>query len=80
LSIEFELTDGWGIATKHAHLVRHPTGRRHLMSSAAKQIVGEAAAKRLSGSRPGPVAALLAAVIVGAAAAVATYRLLRSGS
>ena len=50
------------------------------MSSAAKRTVGEATAKRLSGSRPGPVAAFVAAIIVGAAVAVATYRLLRSGS
>ncbi len=49
------------------------------MSSAART-VGKAAAKRLSGSRPGPVASFVAAVTVGAASAVATYRLLRSGS
>ena len=79
-STEFELTDGWGRPSKHAQPVRHPIGRLHLMSSTAKRIVGEAAAKRLSGSRPGPIAALLAAVIVGIAAAAATYRLLRSGN
>jgi hypothetical protein len=77
---EFEFTDGWGRSSKHAHPVRHPIGRLHLMSSTAKRIVGEATAKRLSGSRPGPIAALLAAIIVGVAAAAATYRLLRSGN
>lgn len=49
------------------------------MPSAATRTVGKAAAKRLSGSSPGPMAAFVTAVIVGAAAAAATYKLLRSG-
>lgn len=37
-------------------------------------------AERLTGSKPGMLRALLTAIIVGIAAAVATYKLLRSGS
>ena len=37
-----------------------------------------AVAKRLSGDKPSPVTAALAAVVAGAAAAVVTYRVLRS--
>jgi hypothetical protein len=48
------------------------------MPSAART-VGKAAVQRLSGSKPGPVTAFIAAVIVGAAAGAATYRALRSG-
>jgi hypothetical protein len=40
----------------------------------------KAIGERLSGSSPGALRALLAATIVGIAAAVATYKLLRSGS
>jgi hypothetical protein len=36
--------------------------------------------QRLTGSSPGVLRALLTAIIVGIAAAVATYKLLRSGS
>lgn len=49
------------------------------MTSAPTRTVGKAAAERLSGSRPGPMVAFVSAVIVGVAAATATYRLLRSG-
>lgn len=49
------------------------------MSSGATRKVGKAAAQRLSGSKPGPLSAFIAAAIVGVAAAAATYRLLRSG-
>lgn len=42
--------------------------------------VGKAASERLSGEGPGRVRAAAAAVVMGAATAVATYRLLRSGS
>lgn len=49
------------------------------MPSAPARTVGKAAVQRLSGSRPGPVGAFIAAVIVGVAAATATYRVLRSG-
>jgi hypothetical protein len=47
--------------------------------SAATRTVGKAAGQRLSGSRPGPMAAFIAAAIVGVGAGVATYKLLRSG-
>jgi hypothetical protein len=40
----------------------------------------KAIGERLSGSKPGVLRALVAAVTVGATAAVLTYRLLRSGS
>jgi hypothetical protein len=36
-----------------------------------------AVAKRMAGDRPSPVAAVLVAVAVGAAAAVLTYRVMR---
>jgi uncharacterized protein YaaW (UPF0174 family) len=49
------------------------------MSSAATRTVGKAAVQRLSGSKPGPVGAFIAAAVVGIAAAAATYRVLRSG-
>jgi hypothetical protein len=41
-------------------------------------VVEEAAAERLSGGRPGRWRAILAAIAVGAAAAMLVYRLLRS--
>jgi hypothetical protein len=50
------------------------------MPSKATRTVGKAAVKRLSGSRPGPVGSFIAAAIVGAAAGMAAYRALRSGS
>jgi hypothetical protein len=37
-----------------------------------------ALAKRMSGDRPSPVQAALAALVAGAAAAVLTYRVMRS--
>ena len=40
----------------------------------------KALGERLSGSKPGVLRALVAAVTVGFTAAVLTYRLLRSGS
>lgn len=50
------------------------------MASVAKQTVGKAVAKRVTGSKPGPLSAFAAAVVVGVGAAVVTYRALRSGS
>jgi hypothetical protein len=41
-------------------------------------VVGEAAAERLSGERPGRWRAIAAAIVAGAATAVLVYRLLRS--
>ena len=41
--------------------------------------VFKAIGERLSGSRPGMLRSLVVAATVGVAAAVATYRLLRSG-
>jgi hypothetical protein len=49
------------------------------MASAATRTVGKAAVKRLSGSEPGAFRSLMAAAIVGVAAAALTYRGLRSG-
>jgi hypothetical protein len=40
----------------------------------------KAIGERLSGSKPGVLRALVAAITVGVTAAVLTYRLLRSGS
>lgn len=48
--------------------------------SKATNAVGKAAAKRISGDRPGVVQALVAATVVGVAAGALTYRMLRSGS
>jgi hypothetical protein len=42
--------------------------------------VGKAATERLTGIGPGRMRATAAATVVGVASAVATYRLLRSGS
>jgi hypothetical protein len=39
----------------------------------------KAIGERLAGSRPGALRALLVSIIAGFAAAIATYRLLRSG-
>jgi hypothetical protein len=50
------------------------------MASAATKTVGKAAAKRVTGSGPGPLGAMAAAAIVGVGAAVLTYRALRSGN
>jgi hypothetical protein len=49
------------------------------MASAAKRMVGKTVAKRVTGSRPSPLAAFAVAVVVGVAAGVAAYRVLRSG-
>jgi hypothetical protein len=42
-------------------------------------VVEEAVEERLKGGRPGWLRAVIAAVVIGAAAAVVAYRLLRSG-
>ena len=46
--------------------------------SAGVRTVGKAIGERVSGGRPGPMRAFGAAAIVGAVAAVATYKALRS--
>lgn len=46
----------------------------------AKGAVTEALSQRIRGVGPGRLRALLAAAVIGTAAAVATYKLLRSGS
>ena len=43
------------------------------------KLVGKAAMERVVGDGPGPVRALIAATVTGAATAVVTYRLLRGG-
>ena len=48
--------------------------------SKGTSIIGKAAAKRLSGDRPGVLQAVGAAAVVGFATAALTYRALRSGS
>lgn len=68
-----------GVTQSDASDPTRETKRLHLMPSAATRKVGEAAVQRLSGSRPGPVGAFIAAAIVGVAAATVTYRALRSG-
>lgn len=50
------------------------------MSTQTTRIVGKAAKERISGGKPGPLRAMVAATIIGVGAAVLTYRLLRSGS
>ena len=49
------------------------------MASTAKRTVGKAVVQRASGTRPGTLTALAAAVVIGVGAGVAAYRLLRSG-
>jgi hypothetical protein len=49
------------------------------MSSKPTRIVGKAAKERISGGKPGPLRAMVAAAVIGVGAAVLTYRLLRSG-
>jgi hypothetical protein len=49
------------------------------MKGAALRSVWKAISARLTGGRPGAPRAFIAAVVVGLAAAVITYRLLRSG-
>jgi hypothetical protein len=48
------------------------------MSTSAIRTVGKAAAERAMGFGPGRVRAFAAAMVTGTAAAVLTYRLLRS--
>ena len=51
-----------------------------IMGSAVKNTLGKAVLERVSpGSKPGALRAMAAAAIVGIGAAVATYKLLRSG-
>ncbi len=45
--------------------------------SAAVRTVGKAVGERVSGGSPGALRAFAAATVVGAAAAVATYKVLR---
>ena len=49
------------------------------MGSAVKRMVGKTVGKRVSGSKPGALRSLAVAAMVGVAAAVLTYRALRSG-
>jgi hypothetical protein len=49
------------------------------MKGAALRSIWKAIRERLSGGRPGGLRAFFVAVVIGVAAAVATYRLLRSG-
>jgi hypothetical protein len=46
---------------------------------ASMNVLTKAIRERLSGAKPGVLRAVLAAISVGLAAAVLTYRLLRSG-
>jgi hypothetical protein len=50
------------------------------MTSSLLQNVAKAAGERVAGVGPGPVRAFVAAAITGTAAAVVTYKALRSGS
>jgi len=49
------------------------------MSSSILRTVGKALGERISGAKPGVLRALLVAFLVGVAAAILTYRLLRAG-
>ena len=49
------------------------------MKGAALRSIWKAIRDRLSGNRPGALRAFIVAVVVGLAAAIITYRLLRSG-
>jgi hypothetical protein len=49
------------------------------MNSPGLETVKKAVAQRAAGDRPGPLRAFGAAVVVGVAAGVLTYRMLRSG-
>jgi hypothetical protein len=49
------------------------------MKGAALRSIWKAIRDRLSGNRPGALRAFIVAVVVGFAAAIITYRLLRSG-
>jgi hypothetical protein len=50
------------------------------VTAAAAEVTTDAVAERAAGGSPGRLRSALAAATVGAAAAVLTYRLLRSGS
>jgi len=50
------------------------------MKEAAVKTAGKAASERLTGDGPGAMRALVVSAIAGAATAVLTYRLLRSGN
>jgi hypothetical protein len=50
------------------------------VTAAAAEVTADAVAERATGGHPGRLRSVLAAVSVGAAAAVLTYRFLRSGS
>jgi hypothetical protein len=54
------------------------TARRRGKALHVMSVVGEAAAERLSGERPGRWRAIVAAIVAGAAVALLVYRLLRS--
>lgn len=49
------------------------------MTNPLIRTLGKAAGERVTGVGPGPVRAFVAAAITGAAAAVLTYKALRSG-
>jgi hypothetical protein len=49
------------------------------MTSSAARATGKAFGKRVSGQKPGPIRAIVAATVVGVGVAILTYRLLRSG-
>jgi hypothetical protein len=50
------------------------------MKEAAIKSVAKAAGERIAGSGPGPLRAAVAAAVIGAGAAVLTYKVLRSNS
>ena len=50
------------------------------MKGAALRTVGRAASDRVLGTGPGPVRAMVAAMVTGTATAALTYRLLRSNT
>lgn len=49
------------------------------MTAAAAEVTTDAVAERAAGGSPGRLRSVLAAASIGAAAAVLTYRILRSG-
>lgn len=65
--------------TRRFGIGRVPVYARSMVTAAAVGKVAEATDERLSGGRVSRLKALLASAVVGAGAAVATYRLLRSG-
>ena len=50
------------------------------MTAAAVDVTADAVAERAGGGRPGRLRSVLAAVCIGAAATVISYKFLRSGS